>query len=249
MAFRTALITGASSGLGRGLALHYAKAGTTVWAAARRTGELASLRDEAKAAGGTVIPLVLDVADADATHQTLASLDAEAKLELVVANAGIGEPSNGKKLEWAKVQKVLQVNVLGAAATVTAVLPGMVARGHGHVVGIASLASYSGLPASGAYCGSKAFLRVFLESLRLDLQGTGVTVGCVSPGFVKSELTAKNDFKMPFLMETEVAVKKMARAIDARAPELTFPWQTSLAVKTLAALPRPLFDGVAKRLR
>ncbi|MBX7096969.1 MAG: SDR family NAD(P)-dependent oxidoreductase [Myxococcaceae bacterium] len=250
MTFTTALITGASSGLGRGLALHFAKAGTHVYAAARRKDELEVLAQEAKAAGGALTPVVLDVSDADQAFEVLQRLDGTSGgFDLLVANAGVGDDSNGRKLDWKKVKRVLDVNVLGAAATVSAVLPGMVARGKGHVVGISSLAAFRGLPRSGAYSGSKAFLHTFLESLRVDLAGTPVTVGAIYPGFVKSELTAKNKHPMPFLLETDDAVRRMAKAIEAREKTFAFPWQMSLGVRTLSALPLPLYGLAAKRLR
>src|SRR5205823_3266044 len=107
----------------------------------------------------------------------------------VIANAGVGDLTPAHLATWAMVERVLRVNVTGAAATVTAVLPRMVRRGRGHVVGISSVAAYKGLGACSSYSGSKAFFSTFLESLRVDLHGTGVRVTCIEPGFVKSEMS------------------------------------------------------------
>ncbi len=248
--YQTALVTGASSGLGRGLALWLARRGTRVYAAARRMENLQALAEEARAAGATVEPVEMDVARADETVARIQALDAECGgLELVVANAGVGAEFNVKRLKWERIKHLLDVNVTGAAATLSAVLPQMVERGRGHVVGVSSLAAWRGLPRNAAYSGSKAFLSTFMESLRVDLRGTGVRVTCIHPGFVKSEMTADNRFPMPFLMETRDAVEHMGRGILRGAPVVAFPWQLSTAMRVLRAMPDPLYMRVGRRLR
>jgi short-subunit dehydrogenase len=250
MSYRTALITGASSGLGRGLALWFARRGTRVFAVARRKENLTALAEEARAAGATIEPVELDVSRGDETVERIRSIDADCGgLELVVANAGVGQETNAKRLKWERVKQVIDVNVTGAAATLSAVLPQMVERKKGHVVGVSSLAAFRGLPKNAAYSGTKAFLTTFMESLRVDLRGTGVRVTCIHPGFVKSEMTAQNRFPMPFLLETQDAVERMGKAISRGEPVVTFPWQVSTAMKLLWALPNPLFDRVARKMR
>ncbi|MCP3101198.1 SDR family NAD(P)-dependent oxidoreductase [Myxococcus sp. K15C18031901] len=250
MSYRTALVTGASSGLGRGLALWLARRGLRVFAAGRRVTHLQALAAEAQAAGVTVEPVELDVARADATLERLRELDSECGgLDLVVANAGVGGVTNGRRMDWDKVRSIIDTNVTGATATLSAVLPQMVERRRGHVVGISSLAAHRGLAGHAAYSASKAFLATFLESLRVDLAGTGVRVTTIFPGFVKSEMTAKNDFPMPFLMETEAAVELMGSGILRGETELSFPWQLALPSRLAKVLPNPLFDVAARRLR
>ncbi|RKG74345.1 SDR family NAD(P)-dependent oxidoreductase [Corallococcus terminator] len=250
MTYRTALVTGASSGLGRGLALWLAKHGLRVFATGRRLSQLQALAAEAQAAGATVEPVVMDVTHAEAAQERIRAIDAECGgLDLVIANAGVGGPTHGKRMDWDKARAIIDTNVTGAAATLCAVLPQMVERRRGHVVGISSLAGYRGLSGHAAYSASKAFLSTFLESLRVDLKGTGVGVTCVFPGFVKSELTAKNRFPMPFLMETEDAVELMGRAIFAGETEVSFPWQVSASMRVLKAMPNTLFDATARRLK
>lgn len=250
MSYRTALVTGASSGLGRGLALWLAKRGLRVFAAGRRLSHLQALSAEAQAAGATVEPVELDITRAESSMERLLELDSECGgLDLVVANAGIGGVTHGKRMEWDKVRAIIDTNVTGAAATLSAVLPRMVERRRGHLVGISSLAAHRGLAGHAAYSASKAFLATFLESLRVDLSGTGVCVTCIYPGFVKSEMTAANHFPMPFLMETDAAVELMGTGILRGETELSFPWQLAIPSRLAKVLPNPIFDAAARRLR
>ncbi len=246
--WKTALLTGASSGLGRGLAVWLAKRDVKVYAAARRLDALEALKAEA---GDNIVPLQLDVSDADATFEKVQQLDADVGgLDLVIANAGVGEDTKPRRLKWASVRKMIDVNVTGATATLCGALPAMVERKRGHLVGISSLAGLVPLPASSAYCATKAYLAMFLESLRLDVEKHGITVTSIHPGFVKSEMTAKNKPEsMPFLLETDDAVERMGRAMVRRAGVYAFPWQLSSLIGAAAAMPGPMKTAILKRLR
>lgn len=251
--YKTALITGASSGLGRGLTRWFSSRGVKVYAAARREQELKSLADECKDAcatsGGAVEPLRLDVANTQETLARIRELDAQVGgLDLIIANAGVGIDTPAKKLDWDGVQKTIDVNVSGAAATLTAVLPQMVERNRGHIVGVSSLAAYRGLPGTSAYSASKAFVYILLEGLRVDLQSTNVRVTSIHPGFVKSEMTAKNKFPMPFLLETDDAVDRMGRAIVRGDSEYAFPWQMSGLMKVAKAMPNGMWNAAARKM-
>jgi short-subunit dehydrogenase len=247
--YRTALITGASSGLGRGLALWFARRGVKVYAAARRTENLEALAQEARSAGAHIEPVALDIAQADTTLVRIRELDdACGGLDLIVANAAHGQETSGKRLKWEAVKQTLDVNVTGTAATLSAVLPRMVERKHGHVVGVSSLAAFRGLPRNAAYSASKAFLHIFMESLRVDLQGTGVKVSCLYPGFVKTAMTARNKYPMPFLLEPDAAVELMAQAIQRGEAEYAFPWQMVGVLGVVKRLPNGVFDGIARRV-
>lgn len=250
--YRTALVTGASSGLGHGLALWLAKRGVKVYAAARRTDRLEACAASARDCGapGEVIPLTLDVASTRATLDRLRTLDADCGgLDLVIANAGVGSPTPGKRLDWDAVQQVIDVNVTGAAATLSAVLPRMLERGRGHLVGISSLAGFRGLPGNAAYSGSKAFLTTFLASLAVDLGDTPIKVTAIYPGFVKSEMTQDLTHPKPFLLETEDAVDRMGRAIVRGAREFAFPWQMAAVMQVVKRAPSVLFDPIARKVR
>lgn len=248
LTYKTALITGASSGLGRGLAAWFAQRGVKVYAAARREEQLQQLKAEA---GDNIVPFKLDVSDSDATFDRVKQLDADiGGLDLVVANAGVGEDTRVKRLKWESVRRMIDVNVTGATATLLGALPAMVERKRGHLVGVSSLAGLLPLPASSAYCATKAYLRMFLDSVRIDVAKHGVDVTSIHPGFVKSEMTAKNDPKeMAFLLETDDAVNRMGKAIVRREEVFAFPWQLSSIIGAATALPRPARQAILKRLR
>ena len=147
------------------------------------------------------------------------------------------------------MEKILRINVMGAAATLTAVLPRMVERDRGHVVGISSVASYRGLGAYSAYCGSKAFLSTFLESVRVDLYGTRVRVTCIEPGFVKSEMTARIEGRapMPFIATSEAAAERFGRAILRGSRRCAYPAIHALSSRALRWIPAPIYEPLAQR--
>jgi short-subunit dehydrogenase len=247
---RAALVTGASSGLGAGLARRLALRGTRVYAAARRRDRLEALAAEIGPGPGAIVPVVLDVADTAAVVDAVRRLDEESGgLDLIVANAGLGTTRHASKLTWERdVEPVLRTNVLGACATLTAALPGMVARGRGHLVGVSSLAAARGLPTSAAYSASKAALTIFLEGLRVDLARTGVRVTAIHPGFVRTEMTAQNRFPMPFLMELEPALDAILEGIDRGRRDVSFPWPLAAATRLSRFVPDAAFDRLAGRM-
>jgi short-subunit dehydrogenase len=241
--YQTALITGASSGLGLGLATWFAKKGVKVYAAARRAENLDALKQEAAQAGGQIEPVTLDVTRTKEVLERIAAIDeACGGLDLVIANAGISEFTRATKLDYERVQRIIDTNVSGAAATVCAALPKMVERGRGHVVGVSSLAALRGMPKLAAYCGSKAFLSVFLEGLRVDLRGTGVKVTTLLPGFVRTPINASMKGRVPFMLEAEDAVERMAKAIVRGEKEYGFPWPVSGAARAMRFMPNGLWD-------
>jgi NADP-dependent 3-hydroxy acid dehydrogenase YdfG len=238
----TVFITGASSGLGRGLALHYAKNGATVHAVARREEELKKLAAESP----NIVPVPLDVQD----HEALAkAIDAAGDLDLVIANAGIGQPTTARKIDWRVVRKIMDVNVTSACVTIAAALPRMVKRDAGHVVAVSSLAAFRGFPGNASYSASKAALHIWMESIRVDLRRTNVRATTIYPGFVKTEMTAKNKFRMPFLMELDDAVKVMAKGIARGAPTIAYPLPMVALTRTLGAIPRAIYEPLAARGR
>ncbi|HUJ26203.1 MAG TPA: SDR family NAD(P)-dependent oxidoreductase [Myxococcales bacterium] len=230
-------ITGASSGLGRGLAQHYAARGAHVVAAARRLSELEKIEG--------VTPLQLDVQD---TKKLVAAVQAE-DYDLVIANAGVGWPTSARKIDWTKVHDILDVNATACCVTIAAALPKMIARDSGQVVAVSSLAAFRGMPGNAAYCASKAAVHTFMESIRVDLRSTKVRATTIYPGFVKTEMTAKNKFPMPFLMELDEAVKVMARGIARGAKTIAYPLPMVAGTRLLGALPRGVYEPLAGRVR
>jgi NADP-dependent 3-hydroxy acid dehydrogenase YdfG len=246
---KSVFLTGASSGLGRGLALHYAKAGAVVHAAARRKEELERLASEAPAR--SIVPVPLDVQDTDALVAAIRRAEEQSggALDLVVANAGVGHPTSARRMDWTVVKQIMDVNVTAACVTVAAALPQMVARDRGQVVMLSSLAAFRGMPREAAYCGSKAAVATFMESVRVDLRGSGVRATTVYPGFVKTEMTAKNKFPMPFLVELNKAVEVMARGIDRGDATIAYPLPMVALTRGLGAVPRSLYEPLAGKVR
>lgn len=245
MTYRTALITGASSGIGRGLCRALAESGTQVIACARRGGELDALIAEinAQPGWGRARALVLDVADTEATRAAVKQADADVGgLDLVVANAGVGAPPGVPTWSWEALGAACQINFVGAAATLTAALPQMVARRRGHLVGMSSLASFGALPGASAYCAPKAGLSMLLDCLRLDLRNSGVAVTAIHVGFVRTPMLDHAQHALPQLLSVDVAVAAMLARLPARPAEINLPQPLALGTRLFAGLPRALRD-------
>lgn len=245
---KVVFITGASSGIGRGLAVELGRRGATLGLLARRAETLGEIVKEVEAAGGRALALPADVKDAVAVRGAAERLREKfGRVDVLIANAGIGVTTDARDLRAEEVADVIGVNVLGAVNSVTAVLPEMVAQKSGQLVVISSLAAYRGLPKSGAYCASKAAVSAFFESLRVDLLGSGVDVTIIHPGFIKTPLTAGREAQMPYLMELDDAVGKIIRAVEARRKSYAFPWQLATIVRAAMLMPVPLYDRIISR--
>ena len=166
--------------------------------------------------------------------------------DLVIANAGISAGTLGEAIEdIAKLRAVLDVNVIGMAASLAAFAPAMRQAGRGTLACIASVASFRGLAGNGAYSASKAAARTWCESLRTELYGSGVSVVCVCPGYIDTPLTRVNRFHMPFLLSADEAAPRIARAIAARRRVAVIPWQMALVSVGLRLMPDWLYDYFA----
>jgi short-subunit dehydrogenase len=245
---RSAFITGASSGIGAALAKHFARQGTAVVLAARREQALREIAQTIAAAGGTAQIEVLDVADAERTEARIRELDRTHAFDVVVANAGIGEARWSGELDYADCKPIVDINVNGVIATLTGALPGMVERRRGYLVGISSVAKYRGLPKTAAYCASKAFVSIFLESLRIDLHGTGVSVTEVRPGYVDTPMIAELTSK-PFVVGADEAARTIARAVERKRKVLSFPLPIAVAGRVLERMPAAIYEPLIRRTR
>ena len=239
-------ITGASSGLGAALAAHYAVLGASLGLAARRADKLAEV------AGALQTPstvYALDVADRHALAAAAADFcSRHGTPDIVIANAGISTGTHGGNVaDLATLERVLQTNVTGLAATLSPFVEPMRSRGSGTLVGIASVAGFRGLPGSGAYSASKAAAINWLEALRVELHGSGVRVVTVCPGYIDTPMTAVNRFHMPFLLTAEDAARRIARAIERGSALAVLPWQIGLAFWFLRRAPNWLFDRLFAR--
>ena len=168
--------------------------------------------------------------------------------DLVIANAGISAGTSGEDLrDVAHLRRLLEVNVAGMAITLAAFAPGMRKAGRGTLACIASVAGFRGLAGNGAYSGSKSAAITWLESLRTELHGSGVSVVCICPGYIDTPLTRVNRFRMPFLLDVDEGARRIARAIARRPRLAVVPWQMALVSVVLRLLPGWLFDRIAAR--
>jgi len=236
------VITGASSGIGDALARHYAAGDVVLGLISRR-------KAEGKGLPGQVVSYAADVTDeralAAAAEDFIRRFGAP---DLVIANAGIASGTEGADLrDVAKLRKVLEVNVAGLAATLAAFAPAMRAAGRGTLAGIASVAGFRGLAGNGAYCASKSAAITWMESLRAELHGSGVSVVCICPGYIDTPMTQVNRFRMPFLLSADEAARRIARAIAGKRRLAVIPWQMALVSVALRAMPGWLYDRIASR--
>lgn len=245
------LLTGASSGIGEGLAVALAKRGAVIGLLARRQELLDKIAEQCEKAGGTARVFACDVTDEDAVETAAVELRAEfGHIDMLIANAGIGgNNKETRELDPLAVKKVLEVNLLGAVNAVHAVLPEMLKRGKGQLVAISSLAGFRGLPKSAAYSASKAGMTAFFESVRLDVKHQGIDVTIIQPGFIKTPLTAGRESNMPFLMELDAAIPLFIKAIEKKKKFAAFPWQLATIVRAGRFFPAWLYDRVAGRAR
>ena len=235
---QVAVVTGASSGIGWALARELARQGCKVGLTARRAEQLAQLAGEIEKGGGVAACAAADVAEREQVQKAVAALREQlGPIDLMIANAGVGAPTSLDPLNVGDVEKMFQVNVLGMVYAIEAVLPEMLQRKRGHLAGVSSLAAYKGLPGESAYCASKAAVNAYLEGLRIQLRSHGIHVTTICPGFVKTPMTAINNFHMPWLMEPDDAARRIVRALKARRKVYNFPWQLSILMKLFAWMP------------
>jgi len=198
---------------------------------------------------GTVSTYQVDITDEKAVGAAAADfMQRHGVPDLVIANAGVSAGTAGEELsDVAILRRVLEVNVTGLAATLSAFAPAMRKRGSGTLCGIASVAGFRGLSGNGAYSSSKSAAITWMESLRVELHGSGVHVVCICPGYIDTPLTRQNRFRMPFLLGVEEGARRIARAIERRPRLAVVPWQMALVSVFLRLMPGWLFDRVASR--
>ena len=244
---KVVFLTGASSGIGEGLALELAKRGAILGLLARRESLLRDLVAKCERKGTAARAFACDITDECAVRDAAESLRNEfGKIDILIANAGIGGKSmHAKDLKPQDFRRVIDTNLTGAVNSVSAVLPDMLKQGNGQIVAISSLAGFRGLPKSAAYCASKAGMTAYFESVRLDVQNRGVSVTIIQPGFIKTPLTSGRGAKMPFLMELEDSIPLFLRAIEKKKKFAAFPWQLATLVRAGKIFPAWLYDKIA----
>ncbi|HVL57383.1 MAG TPA: SDR family oxidoreductase [Burkholderiaceae bacterium] len=242
-------LTGASSGIGRALALELARRDPrlTIALVARRRAELERLAAELPQATVEVHPI--DVTDGAALRAAGESFAAtHGTPDVVIANAGISAGTLTEQVSDRDVfARILATNVVAMFDTFAPFAAAMRARRAGRLVGIASVSGIRGLPGGGAYCASKAAAISYLESLRVELHGSGVRVVTIAPGYIRTPMTAVNRFPMPFLMDADRFAARAADAIERGRSYVVIPWQMAIVAKLLRMLPNPLFDAAFAR--
>jgi short-subunit dehydrogenase len=241
-------VTGASTGIGRELALTLAKEGWTVAATARSADKLAELEQHSLDFSGRIHSFPADVTDKNAMANVVSAITSQlGSVALAIFNAGNYWPASGDRLDIKKFEDTYAINVMGQVNGIVPIVDQMKAKGRGHIMIVASVSGYSGLPMASAYGASKAALINMAESLKFDFDRMNIRVQIVNPGFIETPLTDKNAFKMPALMPAEKAVRRMIDGIATGGFELTFPRRFTWFVKFFRLLPYPIYFWLMKR--
>ncbi len=243
---KSILITGASSGIGRALALYYAGSGVFLALSGRNEERLNDAANACRAKGATVETALVSVTDQTKMKEWIEHADQKNALDLIIANAGIsggtGGVMEGEPIDQARA--IFDVNLMGVINTIAPALPRFTKRGSGQIAIISSLAGYRGFPGAPAYSASKGAVRFYGEALRGAVCKTGVKINVIMPGFVESRMTAANNFKMPFFMSAEKAARIIAKGLSVNKGRIAFPLPTQLSAWFLSIL----HDGIAQKL-
>lgn len=225
------LITGASSGLGAALSIHYATtiSDITLSLCGRNEKRLSDIAKKCSNLNAIVHAKIIDVADKSAMKEWIIQSDKIAPIDLVIANAGISGEDNP--------DKIFAINVDGVINTIHPIIPLMEKCGRGQIAIVSSLAGYCGLPSAPAYAASKNFVRAYGDGLRGRLKDKGIKVNVICPGFVRSRITDQNNFTMPGFMEADKAAKIIAYGLTKNKGRIAFPWFMVLGVWALSILP------------
>lgn len=232
------VITGASSGLGEGLAEAYAGPGRTLLLTGRNQDRLNAVVASCEALGARVVPAMVDVSDREAMDRMLTDFDRENPIDLLIANAGIGHGTGKYLMERPEqTHELSMINVIGVSNTVMPVINRMASRGRGQIALMASVAGFAPVTQSPSYAATKAYVKHWGEALHGRLKPFGVEVTTICPGYVKSAMTDANRFSMPFLMERDRATAIMKRGLEAGKARIAFPWQVTWSVGLFSILP------------
>lgn len=245
-AAKTAWIIGASSGIGRALALRLVRDGYRVAVSARRREALEALSRDAE---GAIIAFPLDICDRDAVHRVTGEVRAAlGAISLVVQAAGTYVRDTPSSFDAKAFRQMVDLNLMGTAHCLEVLVPVMRADGGGQISLVGSVSGYAGLPGGGAYGATKSALITLAESIHPELLVHGIQVSVINPGFVETPLTAANDFPMPFMISAEDAAERILSGLKAGRFEIAFPKRMVFALKLLRLLPYPLFFALTRRM-
>jgi short-subunit dehydrogenase len=239
---RTIVVTGASSGIGAALAMHYAGPGITLGLLGRNAGRLDAVAAAARDKGALVEAAAIDTRDTATLTAYLTTFDAAHALDLLIANAGVleGRGADGTIEDYATAARVIEINLLGALATLHAVLPAMQARRHGQIALVSSLAALSPLTDAPAYGASKAGLLSYGLAMRAALADSGVRISVACPGYVTSAMTETHIGEQPMKISAEQASTLIARGLIRDRPVIGFPRPLYVGSLLSSVIPEPL---------
>jgi NAD(P)-dependent dehydrogenase (short-subunit alcohol dehydrogenase family) len=248
MSGSVAWITGASSGIGRALALSLARDGATVAVSARSADQLDQLDHAAAGGPGRILAYPLDVTNREEVLATVTRIERElGPIEQAVLAAGTHHPISADEFVARDLARLVEVNLLGVANALEPLMRAMIGRRRGRIAIVSSVAGYRGLPTSAYYGASKAALINLAESLKFDLDRHGVQMQLINPGFVETPLTDKNPFPMPFLIGAETAAERIAKGLRGSSFEISFPRRFTWLLKVMRCLPYRLYFPLIAR--
>ena len=236
-----AWVTGASSGIGRGAALELARRGYRVHATARRKEALEALSLEAEGLKGSIVAAPGDVTDRARMAELVEEIERQEPIALALLNAGGYFSDVPGDLGGEGFTKTMALNLQGVLNGLNPVFNAMCARKRGQIAIVASIAGYGGLPNSGAYGPSKAALISLAEGMKFAADPANVTIQVVNPGYIKTPLTDRNAFSMPFLMEVGAASRRLCDGLECGGFEIRFPTRLALILRAITLLPYPLY--------
>ena len=231
-------LTGASTGIGKSLALKLANEGFVVAASARSVKNLKKLEEESKSLKGSIKSYPLDISSQEKTILTFNKIKKDlGSIGTVILNAAINKPINAKNFSSKELKNLMNVNYVGTTNCLDPVIKDFIKKKSGKIVVVASLAGYVGFPYSAGYCPTKAALINLCESLRADLEQYNVIIQVINPGFVKTPMTDKNDFDMPFLISSEKSTEYIYNGLLTNKFEIFYPRIFAYILKILRILP------------
>lgn len=242
------LISGASSGLGRELAMTYAKSGVNLFLCARNKEKLEAVKILCEKLNANVSCKILDVKNSSAALEWINEIEKNHELDLVIANAGISAGTAEGSESFAQVQEIFSTNLDGVLNIIHPAIEKMIKRKRGQIALMSSLAGFRGLPSSPAYSASKSAVRVYAESLRGNLGKFGIEVNAICPGYIKTPMTDVNDFPMPFLMSVEKAAQIIKLSLAKNKSRISFPFPLYFAVWFATLLSTKITDPIFAKL-
>lgn len=244
---KTILITGASSGIGEQLAKDFAALRCNLILLARSIDKLEALKEQLLCNNISITCFKCDVSDKNEVAQVFSQILSNYSVDIAILNSGVSHRTVVPSIDSSKAEKTIQTNLLGMIYCFESLVPYFIKKKGGTIAGVSSLADGRGFPKSGVYCASKSAVTTYLESMRIELKAFNIKVITIRPGFVKTPMTNKNEFKMYFLMDAKKASKIIIKGLAKEKRMIDFPLRTSLSMKVIRLLPNFFFDYISTR--